>query len=169
MKNVVVCGDAIEVMSRLSAESIHLTFTSPPYYNARNYSTYPSYAEYLAFLENVFREVLRITKEGRFLVLNTSPVIEPRLKRSHSSKRYPIPFDIHPRLTKMGWDFIDDIIWQKPEFSVKNRIGGFMQHRKPLAYKPNPVTEYLMVYRKSTSKLLDWNCLLYTSPSPRDS
>jgi DNA methylase len=49
----------------------------------------------------------------------------------------------------------------KPETSVKNRIGGFMQHRKPLGYKPNAVTEYLMVYRKQTEKLLDWNMRSY--------
>jgi DNA modification methylase len=46
---------------------------------------------------------------------------------------------------------------------VKNRIGGFMQHRKPLGYKPNAVTEYLMVYRKSTEKLLDWNMRNYNN------
>lgn len=36
-----------------------------------------------------------------------------------------------------------------------------MQHRKPLAYKPNAVTEYLMVYRKQTEKFLDWNIRSY--------
>ena len=61
----------------------------------------------------------------------------------------------------MGWEFIDDIIWLKPESSVKNRNAGFLQHRKPLGYKPNPVTEYLMVYRKKTEKLLDWNIRQY--------
>jgi DNA modification methylase len=161
LKNVVVNGDTVEVMKLLKDESIHLTFTSPPYYNARDYSIYPSYQHYLDFLTEVFQEVHRITKEGRFLVLNTSPIIIPRVSRMHSSKRYPIPFDIHPSLMKMGWEFIDDIIWMKPEASVKNRIGGFQQHRKPLGYKPNSITEYLMVYRKSTEKLLDWNIREY--------
>ncbi|MDR0391238.1 MAG: hypothetical protein LBH59_04990, partial [Planctomycetaceae bacterium] len=81
----------------------------------------------------------------------------------HSSKRYPIPFDLHSYLVKNGWEFIDDIVWLKPEASVKNRIGGFMQHRKPLGYKPNSITEYLMVYRKTTEKLLDWNMRSYDS------
>jgi len=161
LKNVVVNADTIETMKLLKDESIHLTFTSPPYYNARDYSIYPSYKSYLEFLADVFKEVLRITKEGRFLILNTSPIIIPRISRAHSSKRYPIPFDIHPYLIDMGWEFIDDIVWVKPEASVKNRIGGFQQHRKPLAYKPNSVTEYLMVYRKSTEKLLDWNIHQY--------
>jgi DNA modification methylase len=64
-------------------------------------------------------------------------------------------------LVTLGWEFIDDIIWMKPESSVKNRNGGFQQHRKPLGYKPNPVTEYLMIYRKATDKLLDWNMQQY--------
>jgi DNA modification methylase len=156
MKNVVVRGDVRDILKYVPDESVHLTFTSPPYYNARDYSIYQSYSEYLEFLAEVFKEVHRITKEGRFFLLNTSPIIIPRFSRQHSSKRYPIPFDIHPYLIQMGWEFIDDIVWVKPEASVKNRNAGFLQHRKPLAYKPNPVTEYVMVYRKKTDKLIDW-------------
>ena len=159
--NVVVNGDVRDVLKLVPEESIHLTFTSPPYYNARDYSIYPSYEAYLEFLAEVFRETYRITKEGRFLIINTSPIIVPRISRAHSSKRYPIPFDMHKDLVQMGWEFIDDIIWMKPEYSVKNRIGGFQQHRNPLAYKPNAVTEYLMVYRKQTTKLIDWNIHQY--------
>lgn len=161
LKNCVVNADVLEALKYVPDDSVHLTFTSPPYYNARDYSIYQSYQAYLEFLEKVFIETHRITKEGRFLIVNTSPVIIPRISRSHSSKRYPIPFDLHPYLIKNGWEFIDDIVWLKPEACVKNRIGGFMQHRKPLAYKPNSVTEYLMVYRKSTEKLLDWNMRSY--------
>lgn len=162
LKNVVVNADVSDVLKLLPKESIHLTFTSPPYYNARDYSIYQSYEEYLDFLEEVFFEIERVTKEGRFLIVNTSPIIIPRVSRQHSSKRYPIPFDLHTRLVNIGWEFIDDIVWEKPEFSVKNRIGGFQQHRKPLGYKPNAVTEYLMVYRKKTDKLLDWNIHQYS-------
>ncbi|PJF39208.1 MAG: restriction endonuclease subunit M, partial [Phototrophicales bacterium] len=141
--------------------AIHLTFTSPPYYNARDYSIYSSYEGYLDFLTEVFEAVHRITKEGRFLIVNTSPIIIPRISRAYASKRYPIPFDLHARLVNIGWEFIDDIVWAKPETSVKNRNAGFLQHRKPLGYKPNPVTEYLMVYRKETTRLLDWNMKQY--------
>ncbi len=161
LRNVIVNGDVADVLSLLPDECFHLTFTSPPYYNARDYSIYPSYEAYLQFLEKVFKEVYRTTKEGRFLIVNTSPVIVPRISRAHASKRYPIPFDLHCYLMKMGWEFIDDIVWEKPEYSVKNRIGGFQQHRKPLAYKPNSVTEYLMVYRKKTDRLIDWNIRQY--------
>ena len=161
LKNVIILGDVRKILKMTPNESFHLTFTSPPYYNARDYSIYKSYSEYLKFLEEVFLLTYQKTKEGRFLIVNTSPIILPRVSRQHSSKRYPIPFDLNYFLVKMGWEFVDDIIWEKPEFSVKNRNAGFLQHRKPLAYKPNPVTEYLMVYRKKTDRLIDWNIRQY--------
>lgn len=169
LKDVVVHADVLDVLPLIKDESIHLTFTSPPYYNARDYSIYSSYSSYLIFLKRVFSEVYRITKEGRFLVVNTSPIIIPRISRKHSSKRYPIPFDLHHELNSIGWEFIDDIVWLKPEYSVRNRVGGFSQHRKPLAYKPNTVTEYVMVYRKPSDRLLDWNIRQYDEAIVEDS
>ena len=169
LKNKVVLGDVQEIIKYIPDESVHLTFTSPPYYNARDYSIYQSYEEYLKFLERVFKEVHRITKEGRFFVLNTSPIIIPRVSRQYSSRRYPIPYDIHPLLVRMGWEFIDDIVWIKPEASVKNRNAGFLQHRKPLAYKPNARTEMVMVYRKETDKLIDWNIKQYDRKTVEES
>ncbi len=169
LKNTVVLGDVRDILKKIPDESFHLTFTSPPYYNARDYSIYPSYKAYLKFLEEVFKQVYNKTKEGRFLIVNTSPVIVPRISRQHSSKRYPIPFDIHNFLTKLGWEFIDDIIWLKPEATAKNRNAGFLQHRNPLAYKPNARTEYLMVYRKQTDKLIDWNIKQYSQNTVKNS
>jgi len=169
LKNVTVNADVLDVLNLIKEESFHLTFTSPPYYNARDYSFYSSYKEYLEFLRKVFKETHRLTKNGRFLIVNTSPIIIPRVSRKHSSKRYPIPFDIHNFLMQDGWEFIDDIIWKKPEYSVKNRLGGFMQHRKPLGYKPNSITEYLMVYRKKSRDLIDWNIKQYDSEIVKES
>ena len=161
LKNVIIHTDVQEALKVIPDESIHLTFTSPPYYNARDYTIYQSYEAYLEFLTAIFKETHRITKEGRFFVLNTSPVIVPRISRAHSSKRYAIPYDMHPRLTDLGWEFIDDIVWTKPDYAAKNRNGGFFQHRKPLGYKANSVTESVMVYRKKTDKLIDWNIRQY--------
>ena len=163
MENVLVHDDVRDVLEEVPDNSIHLTFTSPPYYNARDYSIYNSYEEYLDFLEEVFDKVHKKTKKGRYLIVNTSPVLMPRVGRNYSSTRYPIPFDLNERLTSNGWEFIDEIIWLKPEASAVHRNAGFIQHRKPLAYKPNARTEYLMVYRKETTKLLDWNINQYSN------
>ena len=151
----VYCEDSFTLLRNLEYPSFDLTFTSPPYYNARDYSVYESYGDYLDIMTDIFKEVHRTTKDGRFLVVNTSPVIVPRKNRQDQSRRLPIPFDLNTRLVDMGWMFMEDIVWLKPEPSVKNRVASFDQHRKPLAYKPNCVTEFLMVYRKKTDKLID--------------
>ena len=169
LKNCIIKGDALKILKKVEDESIHLTFTSPPYYNARDYSIYSSYKEYISLMSKIFKEVHRTTKDGRFLVLNTSPVIMPRAGRKYSSTRYPIPYDIHNELVNMGWEFVDDILWVKPEPSAKNRIAGFEMHRKPLAYKPNCVTEQIMVYRKETTKLIDWVYKQYPEEVLKDS
>lgn len=43
LKNMVVQGDVQEALKYVPDESVHLTFTSPPYYNARDYSIYQSH------------------------------------------------------------------------------------------------------------------------------
>ena len=169
MKNTVVKGDVAKILDCVPDASIHLTFTSPPYYNARDYSIYRNYEEYLDFLEDVFSKVHRVTKEGRFFILNTSPIIIPRAGRKYSSRRYPVSFDIHARLANMGWEFIDDIIWAKPEKSAKNRVAGFEMNRKPLTYKANARTEYVMVYRKKSYRLIDWNLRQYSRETVNES
>ncbi len=166
---MVIQGDALNSLLSVPDQSVQLTFTSPPYYNARDYSTYPSYEFYLDSLCEVFREVHRVTAEGRFLVVNTSPVIVPRAGRQHESHRFAIPFDLHPRLTAMGWKFIDDIIWKKPAGAAKPRNSGFVVHRQPLTYKANAVTEYVMVYRKQSHRLIDWNLRQYPLDVREDS
>lgn len=142
-------------MKTIEQPSIHLTCTSPPYYNAREYSVWKTYEDYLQFMETVFAEVYRITHEGRMCVVNLSPVIEARLSRSHESKRMAIPFHFFSLMEKIGWKYIDDIVWLKPEGAAANRNGGFFQHRKPVAYKPNVVTETIFVFQKPAPFLID--------------
>ena len=156
-------GDSEETLKKLPENSIQLAFTSPPYYNARIYSDYHSYNDYLEKMKKVFIQCHRVIEDGRFLIVNVSPVITKRPGREFESIRYPIHFDFHKILEEAGFYFIDEIIWIKPEPCVKNRIGGYQQTRKALSYKPNCVTEIIMVYRKKCPFLLDRNINGYES------
>lgn len=153
--DVIIKGDCKEGLKQLPKESIHLTCTSPPYYNARDYSVWKTYEDYLSFLKEVFTEVFRITKVGRMCAINISPIIVPREKRSKESTRLGIPFHLFSIMEKIGWKYIDDIIWEKPEGAAVNRNGGFNQHRKPVAYKPNVVTETILIFQKPSKYLID--------------
>jgi len=155
MKQIINNEDAIQGIKKLKNETIHLTWTSPPYYNAKSYSEWPTYDEYLLFLKNVFTEVYRVTQEGRMCIVNLSPVIIPRKSRNHESQRLPIPYDFFPIMKEIGWKYLDDIVWVKPEGASLNRNGGFFQHRKPVAYKPNLVSEVIFVFQKPANFLID--------------
>ncbi len=155
-------GDCIKILDQIHSESVHLVLTSPPYYNAKpEYATYTSYEEYLDFLKECFKKVHRIIKEGRFIAINTSPVIVARENRNKFSRRFGIPFDLHSIICNIGFDFVDDIVWVKPSGAGSGRGRRFSMDRQPLQYKPIPVTEYIMVYRKKTDKLIDWNISHY--------
>lgn len=144
-------GDFAEVARSLASESVGLAFTSPPYYNARpEYAEYPDYPGYLAKMGECFRQVHRLLRIGRFLVVNCSPVLVRRAKRSESSRRIAIPFDFHALLVAAGFEFVDDIVWVKPEGAgwATGRGRRFAADRSPLQYKAVPVTESVLVYRK---------------------
>ena len=158
--NKVVLGDCRAVLPEFPPGSVQLVFTSPPYFNAKpECAEYVDYPSYLDFLEQAFAACHNVLAEGRFLVVNVSPVLVRRTSRSTASKRLPIPFDLHPILDRIGFEFIDDIIWRKPEGAGWHLGRGrrFAADRQPLQYKPVTVTEYLLVYRKKTDRLIDWN------------
>lgn len=150
-------GENLQYLTSLKESSVGLVFTSPPYYNAREYSSYKSYADYLKSMASIIEECHRVLEEGRLIVINVSPVISKRPGREFESTRYPIPFDFHRILTEAGFDYIDDITWLKSDYSVPNRNAIYIKNQVPLSYKPNPVTESLMVYRKRANFLIDEN------------
>ncbi len=158
--NTIGLGDSEELLNETPAESIDLVFTSPPYYNARpEYADYETYEDYLNKMRKIIRACHRVLNEGRFFVINISPILIRRTSRSESSKRIAVPFDFHRLFIEEGFEFIDDIIWVKPEGAgwATGRGRRFSADRNPLQYKPVPVTEYVLVYRKKTDKLIDWH------------
>lgn len=160
LRNTVGQGDCVELLDQMPAGSVDLIFTSPPYFNARpEYSEYEVYEQYLATMRSVIRRCARTLAEGRFFVMNSSPVLLRRASRSEASKRIAVPFDLHRLFIEEGFDFIDDIIWVKPEGAgwATGRGRRFAADRNPLQYKAVPVTEYVMVYRKRSDRLIDWH------------
>jgi site-specific DNA-methyltransferase (adenine-specific) len=144
-------------MPELMDDSVALTVTSPPYWNAIDYRRHAdgapgwyrtgeyeaassSYEGYIAELATTFDEVKRVTIEGGFLA-----VIIGTLLRNGVS--YPIPMDLTTALTRFGWEFHQDIIWHKTTAGVR-RAGSAIKRPFPGYYYPNIMTEYVLVFRK---------------------
>lgn len=153
-----------EKMPEIESESVALTVTSPPYWNAidydihagdkeryyrtRTYSNgFTGYQEYLHWLEGIFSEVQRVTKPGGFCAIVIGTLLfEGRL--------YPVPFDLTSRLSSLGWLFHQDIVWHKCTAGVK-RAGVSIQKPFPGYYYPNIMNEYIMVFRKPGPKIYE--------------
>ena len=60
--NKIICGDAIEIMRTMPADSVDLVITSPPYDDLRNYNGYSFN------LDGIARELFRVMKKGGVVV-----------------------------------------------------------------------------------------------------
>jgi len=158
-------GDCLDGLTKLinDGTKVDLTVTSPPYFNVKEYVEYENYKKYITFLEDVFTKLFQITNNGRMCVVNISNILITRKNRSSESKRIPLSFHFVSIMEKIGWEFLEDIIWLKPEGAAKNRNGGFFQHRQPVAYKPNVVNEYVFVFKKPSDCLIDKIVRSYSS------
>jgi len=153
--NKVYNESCLETIEKLDNESVDLVFTSPPYYNVKDYVAYDSVDAYMKSMEEIFSSIFLKIKKSRMCVINVSPIIIPRSKRSEQSRRIPIPFYFVPMMENIGYEFLEDIIWEKPDGAAKNRNAGFYVHRKPVAYKPNLVAENILVFKKPAPFLID--------------
>ncbi|MFC1923095.1 DNA-methyltransferase [Chloroflexota bacterium] len=151
-----------EKMPEVANDSIALTVTSPPYWNAidydihaqdseqfyrtRSYSNgFADYQDYLDWLEYIFTEVHRVTKPGGFCAIVIGTVL-------FEGNHYPVPFDLSSRLTNKEWLFHQDIIWHKCTAGVK-RAGVSIQKPYPGYYYPNIMNEYILIFRKPGPKI----------------
>ena len=148
------CFDGLDKFIK-DGKQVELTITSPPYFNVKDYVEYENYKKYLDFLESVFEKTLHVTKPGRMCIVNISNILITRASRNSESRRIPLSFHFVSLMEKIGWEFLEDIVWLKPEGAAKNRNGGFYQHRQPVAYKPNVVNEYVFVFKKPSGALID--------------
>ena len=139
--------------------SAALTVTSPPYWNAIDYDAHArkgravwyrsrkyndcgdTYEAWLANIAGVFQEVQRATLAGGFCAIVVGTIL-------HQGRHFPAPMMLTQRLLEQGWEFHQDIVWNKVTGGVK-RAGAFIQHPKAGYYYPNIMTEYILVFRKA--------------------
>jgi DNA modification methylase len=153
--NTIELIDCIEHMNTMEDECLDLIMTSPPYFNAKGYTQYETLVSYMAHMRAVFLTAYCKLKRSHMCVINVAPIIIPRKSRAHQSYRVPLPFYFVPMMEEIGYEFLEDIIWKKPDGSARNRNGGFYRHRKPRAYKPNIITEYILIFKKPADFLID--------------
>ena len=132
-------------MHEIAPESIDLTVTSPPYYNAPfDYpGMYRDYDEYLKMLSRVCDELYRVTSQGRIVCF----VIDDMLV---DGEKLPIVADCTTIMRQTGFRYRDRITWVKPKgySRISRRSGVLVQHPYPMYFYPDNIQESILIFQK---------------------
>lgn len=141
-------------MTELQENSVHLTVTSPPYWQLKDYGTenqigfHDSYENYINNLNLVWKECYRVLHNGCRLCVN----IGDQFARSVYYGRYkviPIREEIIKFCENIGFDYMGAIIWQK--VTTSNTTGGGVQMGS-YPYPRNGILkldyEFILIFKK---------------------
>ncbi len=132
-------------MEEIPNESVHLIVTSPPYFNAPfDYKgLFKNYEQYLGVLNRVAREVFRVLKDGRIVVLNIDDMLV-------DGEKFPIVADATKIFQNAGFRYRDRIIWKKPDgyLRISRRSGVLLQNPYPMYFYPDNLLESIIIFQK---------------------
>lgn len=145
----IVWGDCLSLLKQMKSESVHLMVTSPPYYNARDYSQWKNLDDYLADMETIIGESYRVLDNHRAFVFNVGDITgnDNRCTRSSwGSRRIPLGAYFINIFERNGFKFIDDFIWDKGQVESQRHKNG--DTPTPLYQYPMNCYEHIMIFYK---------------------
>jgi len=136
----IIIGDSRNMKS-VKDNSVHLIITSPPYFNAKEYSQWPTLKHYLEDMKKTFIQCYRVLLDGRKFCLNISDLPE---KGEFGVRWIPLGPELLRVAQEVGFEIVDRIIW------YKTPVKGFQYGSLP--FPPSPLIcdsmEYIYVLRK---------------------
>ena len=138
-------GDCLELMKKMPDDKIDLLITSPPYYNARQYSQWETVDDYMNDMKAIFLQVYRTLKNHHYIVVNVGDVTCQVGKAKWSTRKLPLGAMFTMMLEDIGFEFIDDFIWDKGEPQTKRHLGN-----PPYPFYQYPVNcyEHILILAK---------------------
>lgn len=142
-------GDAFDVLQCIDAESVDGAVTSPPYYNAREYSQWDNIYAYLYDMYNINREVFRVLKNGAVYLFNIFDYFDNERNVSLSAmgeKRIILGAYTIDLFRRIGFRCIGNIVWDKGEIEGKRGFNG--GNFSPYYQSPFNCWEHIFVFAK---------------------
>lgn len=162
-KSKVIFADCLQGLKGFVNDSIHLTFTSPPYWNLIEYAepgvgTEDEYTKYIESLKDIFAMIYKKTVPGGKFVINVSNIHSRADIDGDEAFLFTIAADVTVAMREVGFLFFDECIWLKGGA----RRGISALKTKPLfGSYPYPPTPKLL---NSTYE----NILVFKKPGKRD-
>lgn len=145
----ILWGDCLDYLKKLPAESIHLMVTSPPYYNAREYSQWGSLNKYLEDMKEIIKESYRVLDNHRVFVFNVGDIFgndNLYVKSVWGKRRLPLSAYFIKIFEECRFTFVDDYMWDKGEVQSERHKNGEKPY--PLYQYPANCYEHILIFHK---------------------
>ena len=142
-------GDCTEVLAQLDEGAIDGAVTSPPYYNARSYSTWPNIYCYLYDMYNAARQVFRVLRPGAFYLFNVFDYFDNEnniVMSAMGKKRMILGAYIVNVFRRVGFRLRGNVAWYKGEIEGKRNFNR--GNRSPYYQFPLNCWEHVFVFQK---------------------
>ena len=155
----IIWGDCYEVLKRMKSESVHLMITSPPYYNAREYSQWENLNDYFIDMKKILLECYRVLDNHRVFVFNVGDVYDNDnliTKSTWGKRRIPLGAYFIKLFEEVGFTFVDDFIWDKGE--VQTQRHKHMNRPYPFYQYPVNCYEHILIFHKHRLDKIRYPC-----------
>ncbi len=148
-------GDSRKILSKISDNTFTAAVTSPPYYNAREYSQWPNFYLYLSDMYDIIKETYRTMKPGGIYLYNVGDICGNEntvVSSKMGEKRILLgAYTVH-LFTSAGFELLDDILWDKgePQSNRQMNDGKFT----PFYQKPMNVYEHMFIFKKPGARAI---------------
>ena len=102
-------GECIDTMSAMTAESVDLVFTSPPYLNiGMPYGdAFATIEDYIEFSRQWITAAARVLKPGAAMWINVG------MHKAGPNSRVPLTYYLFPLIAGTGLTFVQEIVWDR--------------------------------------------------------
>ena len=145
----ILWGDCLESLKQLPAESIQLMVTSPPYYNAREYSHWDDLNKYLDEMRRIVEQCYRVLDNHHVFAFNVGDIFDNDnlvVKSVWGKRRLPLGAYFIQLFEECGFTFVDDFIWDKGEVQSERH----KNEAKPFPFYQYPANcyEHILIFHK---------------------
>lgn len=152
---VLINGDSKNILSKIKDNFFSAAVTSPPYYNAREYSQWPNLYLYLSDMYLIIKQIYRTLKPGAVYLYNIGDICGNEntiVSSSMGNKRILLGSYTIYLFKLAGFELLDNILWDKgePQSNRQKNDGKFT----PFYQKPMNVYEHMFLFKKPGANLI---------------
>lgn len=154
IENQILCAESTNLLGKLPGSIFDRAITSPPYFNARDYSQWDNLYLYLNDMYLNAVEVFRTLKPGSIYIYNIFDYFDNERIITYSAmgtKRIPLAALITVTFMKIGFVLEDVHIWDKGD--IQGKRGFNSGNTSPFYQSPFNCWEHVLIFKKPSEEV----------------